>query len=256
MTIKMIVTDLDGSLLRDNKTISERSLSAILRCRELGIKTVFATGRGGSTLHIVPSHLFDGFVRNNGAHAYVGEDLLYSRILPVETVRELLVACNAAGIHVSAELDNIHFCNFDIPEEWMVDYKKVDFRTHDVDAEKILAIIESLDTVKLVKEHISADMHLYLSNDGYAMVMHKDATKSAAVSALAAYWNIEQDEIVSFGDDINDIDLLEYSGIGIAMGNALCEVKTAADHICDTNENDGIAKWLEANLLLIPMSSS
>jgi hypothetical protein len=48
---------------------------------------------------------------------------------------------------------------------------------------------------------------------------------------------------------LNDIDLLEYAGVGIAMGNALEKVKAVADHICDTNENDGLAKWIEENLL-------
>jgi len=80
------------------------------------------------------------------------------------------------------------------------------------------------------------------------MVMHKDALKSKAVAALAEYWNIERREIVAFGDDMNDIDLLKWCGTGVAMGNALDEVKAAADDMCDTNDNDGIAKWLECKI--------
>ena len=82
-----------------------------------------------------------------------------------------------------------------------------------------------------------------------AMVMHKGATKSKAVSALALYWGINRLEIAAFGDDSNDIDLLSDVGVGIAMENALDEVKAVADHICDTNENDGVAKWIEENIL-------
>ena len=79
--------------------------------------------------------------------------------------------------------------------------------------------------------------------------MHKDATKANAVAALSRYWNIAQSEIVAFGDDLNDIDLLTYAGVGVAVANALDEVKAVADDICDTNDNDGVAKWLEENVL-------
>jgi hydroxymethylpyrimidine pyrophosphatase-like HAD family hydrolase len=66
---------------------------------------------------------------------------------------------------------------------------------------------------------------------------------------LAKIWNIEPSEIAAFGDDLNDIDLLRYAGYGVAMENALDEVKAVADYICDTNDNDGVAKWLEDNML-------
>ena len=85
--------------------------------------------------------------------------------------------------------------------------------------------------------------------DGLAMIMNKDATKSKAVAALAAHWGITKSEIAAFGDDLNDIDLLNHVGISVAMANALNDVKAAADHLCDTNDNDGVAKWLEENLL-------
>ena len=62
-------------------------------------------------------------------------------------------------------------------------------------------------------------------------------------------WGIKPEEIVAFGDDLNDIDMLGYAGVGVVMDNALEQVKTVADYICDTNDNDGLAKWLEENVL-------
>jgi hydroxymethylpyrimidine pyrophosphatase-like HAD family hydrolase len=53
---------------------------------------------------------------------------------------------------------------------------------------------------------------------------------------------------VAFGDDLNDIDMLNHAGVSVAMGNALDEVKAVADYVCDTNDNDGLAKWLEENV--------
>jgi hydroxymethylpyrimidine pyrophosphatase-like HAD family hydrolase len=79
--------------------------------------------------------------------------------------------------------------------------------------------------------------------------MHRDATKAKAVAAVANYLDIEQTEIVAFGDDANDIDLLQYCGVSVAVSNAINEVTAVADHICDDNDNDGVAKWLEENVL-------
>ena len=66
---------------------------------------------------------------------------------------------------------------------------------------------------------------------------------------MSIIWGINKAEIVAFGDDLNDIDLLTHAGVSVAMKNALESVKEIADHICDTNDNDGVAKWLEENLL-------
>ena len=54
---------------------------------------------------------------------------------------------------------------------------------------------------------------------------------------------------MAFGDDFNDVDMLDYAGVSVAMGNAPDQVKLVADYICDTNNNDGMAKWIEENLL-------
>ena len=80
-------------------------------------------------------------------------------------------------------------------------------------------------------------------------ISHKEAVKSKAVAALAEFWGISQEEILFFGDDLIDIDILKYCGVGVAMGNALDEVKEAADYVCGINNNDGAAKWIEENIL-------
>ncbi len=63
------------------------------------------------------------------------------------------------------------------------------------------------------------------------------------------YYDIGIDSVVAFGDDINDQEMVKNSGIGVAVANAIDEVKAVADYICDSNDNDGVAKWLEKNVL-------
>jgi len=247
MQIKMVVTDLDGTLLREDKTISERSLSALKQCRERGIKVVYATGRGGSATFLVPEELFDGKVCANGAKAFAGNEPVYNKLMPSEHVRDLLIAADNVGVKIVAESGGWHYGNFDVTEtwSWLPQSEIVDFVKLDIEVEKIYAILERPEDAEVIKRHLPEYTYLYLSRDGFAMVMHKDAVKSKALAALAAHWSTERSDIVSFGDDTNDIELLKYSGVGIAMGNALDEVKSVADEICDANDNDGIAKWLE-----------
>lgn len=67
--------------------------------------------------------------------------------------------------------------------------------------------------------------------------------------AIANEFNIDKSEIVAFGDDMNDKEMLVSMGSGVPMGNAIEEVKMIADYICDTNDNDGVAKWLDENII-------
>ena len=78
----------------------------------------------------------------------------------------------------------------------------------------------------------------------------KNATKFNGVRILAEHYDIPLSDIVSFGDDFNDVEMLRECGIGVAMSNAISECKTVADYICDDCDNDGVAKWLEDRIVL------
>jgi len=251
MIVKMIVTDLDGTLLRSDKTISEQLTATLMKCRERGIKTVYATARGHSAKVLVPSELFDGFVRNNGATGYIGDVSIYSKLIPAAKARELLLTVHNAGAKIVAECDGTHYGNFDVLEKWPAEthYEAADFEKLDLDIEKIYSLVENRETVELIKKHMPDGSYLYISHDNVAMIMHEEATKAKAVAAIAEYWGIPQESLVAFGDDTNDVKLLKYCGIGVAMGNGLDAVKAVADQVCDTNDNEGITKWIQENVL-------
>ena len=249
--IKMIVTDLDGTLLRDDKTVSEQTKDVLRRCRKIGVKTVFATGRGRSGENLVPLEFFDGQIVNNGAIAYAGESLIYNSLIKCETLRPLLVACDKRGLKAAAQRNNVHYSNFDVLKEWeqFREHEIVDFSSFDKETEKMYVLINSQDDVSFIKDILPSELYMIVSREGLAMIMHKDATKSKAVDALARFWGIDRSEIVAFGDDVNDIDLLFYAGLGIAMGNAVEEVKAISDFVCLNNEEDGLAHWIMTNII-------
>lgn len=221
--IKMIITDLDGTLLRDDKTVSDRNRLALLRCRELGIKVIFATGRSCQT-KVISKDLFDGYVCCNGAYAYAGETIVYQRTFSNETTRFIVEACTQRGIAAEPRQDE----------------------------EVCLPVIKPGDA-EFVNSILPDNLYLIVLKENYGQIMHKEATKVKAVEALARHWGIEQFEIVAFGDDLNDIDMLSWVGVGVAMGNAVDEVITASDEVCLNNENDGIAVWIEKNISSVLM---
>jgi len=88
----------------------------------------------------------------------------------------------------------------------------------------------------------------YTGEDFYRFA-NRDALKWNAAAAIAEYYKFSTDEFIAFGDDKNDLEMLAKCGTGIAVKNAIDEVKAAAKYICDTNDNDGVAKWIEERIL-------
>ena len=250
--IKMIALDLDGTLLHSDKTISDYAKDIIQKCRIQGIKVIFATVRG-TTQHIAPAELFDGCVKKSGAVAYVGDALVYEKVMPIDMVRGLLLACHDAGLKVAMNngKDDTHYANFNVAETWadITDFKMVDFAHINFDTDKIYAITETPNAIDVIKNNLPEGVYMFPSRDNLTFISHEGAVKSKAIMALGEQWGIKKEEILSFGDDLIDIEMLQYCGVGVAMGNALDAVKAAADAVCDTNDNDGVAKWIEAHVL-------
>ncbi|MCL2549033.1 MAG: HAD family hydrolase, partial [Symbiobacteriaceae bacterium] len=244
-------TDLDGSLFRDDKSISQRSLDTLTRCRKAGIRVVYATGRTYTVEALIASDLFDGRIMNNGATALCGEEVIFRRMIPWQASRDFLITCADRGLSPLAQQGHISYTNYIIPSDTPTinRYQLVDFATHQLDAEKILLYVNSAQDVEFITNNLPADTYCAVTRWNTLDIMHTDASKSKALAALAHHLGIHPTEIVAFGDDVNDLDMLSFAGISVAMGNALAEVKAAVDQVCEDNENDGIARWLEENVL-------
>ena len=79
--------------------------------------------------------------------------------------------------------------------------------------------------------------------------MARDANKCSSIEKMQTALGFGNNEIVVFGDDANGVEMLQECDVGVAVANAIDEAKAAADYICDTNDNDGVAKWLEDNVI-------
>jgi len=254
MSIKMMFTDLDGTLLRRDKTISQYTASVFNRCKDIGVKIVFATAR---PVRAVSKWLnidiqSDACIYHNGAVVKIGEELFQETGIDHATVTNLLGEVKKLdNMKIAAEINDTLYANFDASTIWPgVEYCVTDLcNLPELPADKIIII--TIDKAKISKIEQLFDESLYweISENEVLMVMNKNARKRNAIKEIANHFGITLAETAAFGDDYNDIEMLQDCGIGVAVANAIDETKAAADLICDTNENDGVAEWIEENIL-------
>jgi len=254
MNIRMIVTDLDGTLLRGDKTISDYTIDVFQRCREAGMKIVFATARPKrAVLHYTGDLPTDALILHNGAVVYEGKRLLLQHGIASEATNNILhaIGLDYPRAMLSVEIDDTLYANFDVSVIWNNTLAvRSDFTDlPDKPADKIIAGISSAQDLIRYASYLPDDVYIQSSEGVVGMIMHRDATKENAVEAVAAHFGITLADVAAFGDDHNDVEMLRACGIGVAVANAIDEAKAVADYICGTNEDDGPAHWIETHLL-------
>ena len=258
MDIKMIVTDLDRTLLHTDKTISAYTADILNRCRKQGIKIVYATARPKRMVNhcaFFNSSAVDALILHNGAVVYI-ENELHTCFGIESKMRDdilLSVSRNFPDATLSVEIGDVSYANFDVSEIWnKVAVVRTDFTDlPNKPADKIIIGSPMPLDMRQLSQYIPDELYVETSsgeNVSLELIMNRKATKWEAVKIVSAHFGISTADIVAFGDDYNDISMIKGCGIGVAVANAIDEAKAVADYICDTNNNDGVAKWLAENL--------
>ena len=249
INIKMIVTDLDGTLLKNDKSISPRTETVINQLRHRNILFVVATARPIRAVKtFLPWVTYDAAIFHNGAIVMDHGTLLKNLGIknPGKIVHSILD--DNPNYKIAVESNDVMYSNFDAGEVWPgTDYiRTVDFKelkhSH---AEKIIVNAHSTEDMDILRKYLTDDLYLLPSENHIITIHNTQSTKMNGIKTLAGRYDISPSEIVAFGDDYYDIDMLRSCGIGVAVGNALSEVKKAAKEITESNEQDGVAKWLE-----------
>ncbi len=251
--IRMIVTDLDGTYLRNDKSVSEYTRRITAEVRDRGVLFVVATARPiRSVVERLPDVKFDVGIFHNGAVIRTPEGDMGGIGIDEPDVIAQRILKNIPGSNISVESDDVLYCNYDSLRVWpgepfiyTENFSCVAGKT----ADKIIVEAFTHEEAAKISAYIPDYTYAVLSENRIAMIMNKKATKINAIRAVAEKYGIAMDEVVAFGDDYNDIDMLKGCGRGIAVANALDEVKAAADEVCGGNMEDGEARWMEANIL-------
>lgn len=252
-TVKMIVTDLDGTLLKDNKTISEYTAGVLQEVRNRGILFAVATARPiRAVAGALPFLKFDVGIFHNGAVMMQGEKHLatYGVENPLEIISRILA--DKPDTHIAVEVEEELYANFDATQIWAgIPYIRTeDFaELENAVSEKMIIQASSKEEMQYYEKYLTEDLYIQMSENVIAMIMNKKASKWNGIQAIARAKGFTTGEVVAFGDDYNDAEMLRECGKGIAMTNALDVVKEVADEVCLSNEEDGVAKWIEDNIL-------
>ena len=248
--IKLIVTDLDNTLLRNDKTISGYTVDVFRRVRDLGVLVAFATARSleGSQDYRIALNP-DGDIVSGGCLVLAGRQLLRSYYLPEPQGTALLAELCAYPLvkRVAARSLNAGYSNIPMEEGRIFS----DFLSPL--PEKLFHCSCRTDDDAFMKSIAArypefSVIHFSDSSDFYD-INPKNATKINGVKILSEHFNINISEIAAFGDDYNDIAMLGECGVGVAMNNAITECKAVSDYVCGDCDDDGVAKWLEENII-------
>lgn len=250
--IKVIFTDIDGTLF-DHKTkkVPLSAMEAFKQLQAKGIRVFLASGRNRYLIGKVGVLDFvkpDGYITMNGANVILDNKIIYKYALPSEEIDSLikfskrlkfgLTLIEEEGGHINyvdwrvIQAHEKYGTRFPQPRTFPDHYDRVVYQA--------IAFCDELDESLFLP-------HLKLCKsarwDEYAVdIMPKDSDKSKGILAILEYYGLKPQNCLAIGDGLNDMEMLNFAGVAIAMGNAKDEVKKVADYVTDTIENDGWAK--------------
>lgn len=256
---RLIAIDLDGTLLRRDKRPSPRTRRALDIAASRGCRVVIATGRSYDILRL----FCEGIALNapqityNGAvvHDPMANRELYQCLVPPAFTRPTVEFFLTQGVPVGYFTPGELFLDRRLaPEDWVPRPLTPPTLVDDVRAVADLPCIKVVGGSPggvitrirpLAEDRFGRDLYVTRTASDLLEFLHPDVSKGAALARIADTLSIEREDVVAFGDSHNDLGMLQFAGVGVAMGNASDELKEAADIVTASNEEDGIAVALE-----------
>lgn len=263
---RLLAIDLDGTLLnpRPQKIITRRTRLALQKAVEAGIKVVIATGQCQAVLQQICGDLpirGPQIIENGAQIADIKTGEIYhEKLLPAEYVLPVLTALKEAGFHRAYHTRNRVYADNDTPRvrQWYTPPVPPVIEVEDVASlylEPCIKIVgigeESRLRARRPKLMKAFEGQLYVTQSAFDLLefLHPEVSKENGLRTIAQDLDIDPTEIVAIGDGHNDIGMIRFAGLGVAMGNAHAEVKDEADHITLSNAEDGVAVVIEEMLL-------
>lgn len=276
--IKLIASDMDGTLLNSNHTISEGNIEAIRKAQELGVKFAIITGRSYDGVKPIADefNLDCEYILMNGAE-YRDKDgnILENIAIDKEKVKVIMevmgeedlcielftnvgtltsdyekvkasIEDRVRSLNPNSTDDEVHgFLNEFIGRRKITIFNSINELMDDkIDIYKIITFNKDIELIKSVKERLKklAGLSVVSTFDNDIEVSDIRAQKGLILAKVAEKMGLERDEVMPIGDSFNDYSMFTEFKTACAMGNAIPEIKELAEFITDTNDNDGVAK--------------
>lgn len=255
--IRMILTDLDGTLLHSDKTISEYTLQVLKKCRQKGILIAISTARGEfNTQRQIKEMQPDIVITSSGALVKYHDQVLFASLMSVDETNDLIKAgfqVSAGTCEITVDALKAYYWNYKVdptiedPDWGETTY--TDYQDFQEEALKLCMLLEEPWMAKEIAAIVPDCEYQRFSGGNWYKFTKTGISKAKAIEEIAKQLGIGVEDMVSFGDDVTDAEMLRLCGIGVAVANAVPKALEAADEVCESNDCDGVAKWLEANCL-------
>ncbi|WP_432352869.1 Cof-type HAD-IIB family hydrolase [Sporosarcina sp. A2] len=255
---KIVFFDLDGTLMSEDKTILPSTKAALHSLREKGIITVICTGRAPKMFRELVTELeFDSYISMNGQHVvYEGEEL-FSNPMDTTILTELSALAKENGHGITYSNSEMFAANEAEHPLVTGSLGRLKLMYPEVDAEIFIhspvhqiQLYGNMDDMQAYKDKYQEDYVFIHWDENAVDMLPKGASKAVGIAKVMEHLEIPVENSYAFGDGPNDFEMLDYVGTGIAMGNAISELKEKADLVTDSCSNDGILKGLIACGLL------
>ena len=261
---KAVFIDLDGTLLRKNHTVIDAAKEVLQKLIQKNVLVVLVSARPlHGIMHIAEKTGLERcpVASLNGAYIFNNGRIIYDAVIGNELVTQVhqqLQKYESTPIYYHqnewySETKNAHtdheqrITSIPVTIQPFAETCSV-WQNKSSGPNKILVvanakIIEEIQSG--LKQQYPNELTVCTSKPTFLEIMHESASKLKAVKMISEYYHISQEEIVAIGDNFNDMEMISFAGLGIAMGNAPDAVKEVANYVTDTNNNDGVAKALE-----------
>lgn len=267
---KMIVLDLDGTLTNRNKEITPKTKETLMKAQEQGKIVVLASGR--PTYGVMPLaeelHLEDygGYILSFNGGIIMNcktKEVVFSRQIPAEANGKIIDLAQEHNVSILTYENRTLLTN--CPEDQYVQLesrinilKIISMTTEELKAHLTFSVPKFLmtddgDYLAMVEPKVKAalgkNFSVYRSDPFFLEILPKGIDKAQSLERLLAVIGVKREEMIACGDGYNDLTMIQYAGLGVAMGNGVLPVRKAADYITLTNEEDGVAHVVEKFML-------
>ncbi len=266
MDYQLLAIDLDGTLLGDDLVISDRTKQAIKKAKAAGVKVVIATGRMycSALPYAEELGLSKEIITYNGAlmKQITPEQEVFHHPVPLAVTKEIAEHITEEDLHLNLYLDDTLYVN---KSGWGAEYYEELSGEESVLIEEPLAqFLEQPPTKLLIverdkekrernlqrlKQKFGEQVHVTSSKTYFIEIMKQAVSKGEALRELAADWGVEREQIIAIGDSYNDLEMMEYAGLGAAVENAEQPIRKQADYITASNQDEGVAEVINKFIL-------
>ncbi|GAA0354439.1 Cof-type HAD-IIB family hydrolase [Bacillus horti] len=261
----LIAVDLDGTLLTDNKTISTRTKQSLHQAVKQGHKVVISTGRPfrSSEMYYKELGLDTPIVNFNGAlvhHPLHPEWGVFHSPLEANIAKQIIQTAGEFGVqNIMVEvMDDVYLKEHDevllqsffdptieitlLSDSFHKDPTSVLIHPYEHNVDKLREFLDQHHAEVVEHRKWGAPWNVI-------EIIRKGLSKAVGLERVCHSFDIPAERVIAFGDEDNDFEMIQFAGVGVAMGNAIADLKERANEITLTNEEDGIAHFLEKNLL-------